>query len=259
VSPVSAIDNIATTTTSGKNAQALNSEDFLKIMITELTNQDPFEPMKNQELLNQMSTLQQMQSNMDMTESFNSLIGNFQSLLTQDSLSTATKMIGQLVSGPSTSGQPAIGRVVAVNLVGHDVLLELDTGQAIKWTDLQRLGGNSSQDIIGDMAIGRTGQGVDVVGKVVAVEINGDQAVLHIQVHDSDDPVTVPLSNASIINQDTADLLIGYSVEGIDDIKGTVQSVQWTADGVLLNVFDADEDVVNQLALEDLTRINGIV
>ena len=40
----------------------LKTEDFIKMMITQLQNQDPLEPAKNQELLAQMSQIGQLQS-----------------------------------------------------------------------------------------------------------------------------------------------------------------------------------------------------
>ena len=75
---------------------------------------------------------------------------------------------------------------------------------------------------------------------------------------DSDDEtVAVPLRNASIINDSTADLLIGYSVEGRDGdqtISGTVESVKWNAAGVMLNIIKSDGESA-QLPLEGLTKI----
>ena len=40
----------------------LKTEDFIKMMITQLQNQDPMEPAKNEELLAQMSQIGQLQS-----------------------------------------------------------------------------------------------------------------------------------------------------------------------------------------------------
>ena len=55
VDALSDISSLATEQTNTK--QTLNTDDFLKIMLTELTNQDPFEPMKNQDLINQIPTI----------------------------------------------------------------------------------------------------------------------------------------------------------------------------------------------------------
>jgi len=246
--------------TTGKSTQALTGDDFMQIMITELTNQDPFEPMKNQDLLNQMSTIQQMQSNQTMAESFESLMSNFSSLLSQDAMSTATKLIGQMVTGTTASGQLALGRVVAVSVDGDNVLLDLDTGQQINWNNITRLGGNSTQDLVGDMAIGKNSAGNYVVGEIVSVEMSAEQILLNLKVNsDSGEEsiVTVPLSESSIITEDTADVLIGRSVESYADgqtLQGTVQSVEWAGDDVYLNIADSDGES-SRVSLSSLTRI----
>jgi flagellar basal-body rod modification protein FlgD len=257
----SAITSTSTVSeTTGKSTQALTGDDFMQIMITELTNQDPFEPMKNQDLLNQMSTIQQMQSNQSMASSFESLMTNFNSLLSQDSMSTATKLIGQIVTGTTAAGQLTLGKVVAVSKDGDNIMLELDTGQKINWNDITRLGGNSTQDLVGDMAIGKNSAGNYVVGKIDSVEMDAEQVLLNLKVNSDsgqESILTVPLSESSIITEDTADVLIGRSIESYVDgqtLQGTVKSVEWAGDEVYLNVADSDGESTRVL-LSSLTKI----
>lgn len=254
---VSMDSNAGAIQASGRNSMALDGQDFMKIMITELTNQDPFEPMKNQELLNQMATIQQLQSSQEMSKSFGLLMERYDNVLMGQELTTASGMIGQLISGDTIAGQYALGKVVAVNRDGDNILLELDTGQQININDMIRLGGSNSQDIVGKMAIGMTAAGEKVVGKIVSVEVNGSGVTLHLQRAGSpaDATVAVPLRSSSIINEDTADLLIGYSVAGLGGIEGVVESVKWTAEKVILNIRDA-ADKINELPLENLININ---
>jgi len=255
---------------SGRGAQALTGNDFLKLMITELTNQDPFEPMKNQDLLNQMSIIQKLQSDQEMTKSFKDLMLDFEGLLSRQSLSTATRMIGELVSGNTTDGQFALGRVVAVNMDGDEVFLEIDTGQRINWNDVIRLGGNSTQDLIGNMVIGKTIEGENVVGKIDSVEVDDNsQVLLHLNLNESTSEqemtAIVPLRDASIINKDTADLLIGYPISGYNYdleenqiVAGTVRSVQWSGQEVILNIVDSEGNS-SRVSLDGLTKINNVI
>src|SRR5438477_13067402 len=53
---------------------ALKPEDFIKMMITQLQNQDPMEPAKNEELLAQMSQIGQLQSSTDLQTSLKTLV-----------------------------------------------------------------------------------------------------------------------------------------------------------------------------------------
>lgn len=261
MTPINAVEsnNNLTTVAPAPRSRALNGDDFMKLMITGLTNQDPLDPMTNQDLLNQMSTIQQMQSNQEMSNSFNTLIKNFDSLLMRQAMSTATRMIGQLVSGTTDTGQFAVGRVVAVSIDNGNVMLDIDTGQRINWSDIERFGGNSSQDIIGDIAVGKSLDGSNVVGKIVSVEIGEDGVILHLEVSGSQDgTIAIPLTDASILNDDTADMLIGYHVENADEITGIVESVEWNSTGVMLNIIDSENEK-HQISLESLTKIHDLI
>jgi len=259
VTTVGAIDSQITASAANTSSLGvLNSDDFLKIMITELTNQDPFEPMKNQDLLNQMSTIQQLESNRSMSTSFTQLMDRFDGLLLRQNLNAAGEMIGQLISGTTASGSVAVGKVVAVGVEDNDILLELDTGERVNLNDTIRVGGSNSRDIVGEIVVGLNEDGQKVVGKVESVEVNGTDVTLHLQLRDNPDgqTIAIPLSDASIINANTVELLIGHYVEGLagdQTIAGVVESVQWAADQILLNL----EGEEAQLDLEDLTSIYG--
>lgn len=252
--------NVSAAQTAGKSSLALDSEDFLKIMITELTHQDPMEPMKNQDLLNQMTAIQQLQSSQEMSQSFETLMDRYDGLLMRQELSTASTMIGELVSGNTANGEFAVGKVATVRLDGDDIMLELDTGQSINIKDMLRLGGSNSQDIVGKMVIGMDSSGARIVGKVVSVEVDGEEIKLHLHQAGTADDETVPvfLKNASIINSDTADLLIGYTAQGLGDVSGAIESVEWVAQdsgiGVMLNIIDS-EGGRSRLPLEEITSI----
>jgi len=242
---------------SGQDSRALNSDDFLKIMITELTNQDPFEPMKNVDLLNQMSAIQQMQSSQDTSKRFQALIERFDGLLSRQDKSAAANLIGQLVSGTTTTGQFAMGKVIAVTVDDQDILLQLDIGQTINMNDILRLGGRNSADIIGSTVVGMTPQGVEVVGKVASMEVDGSQVMLNLLLPDApeEQTVSVLMSTATVIDKDTADMLIGYNVKGYDPdnqlVEGAVTSVEWTDSNIILHLGEND-----QLPLDRLISIN---
>src|SRR3982750_237613 len=75
-----------------KNNFALKTEDFIKMMITQLQNQDPMEPAKNQELLAQMSQIGQLQSQTTLTDSLKGLV-------LQNNIGAAGTLIGKTIEG----------------------------------------------------------------------------------------------------------------------------------------------------------------
>ena len=107
----------------GKNAQ-LKTDDFIKMMITQLQNQDPLEPAKNQELLAQMSQIGQLQSQTLLQESL-------QGLVLQQSLGAGGNLIDKVVEGVDDAGEQARGLVTSVRVQDKQVLLELDNGKRL--------------------------------------------------------------------------------------------------------------------------------
>ena len=75
----------------------LDSQDFLKLLITQLQNQDPSEPIGNDELLNQLSQMRNIQASIELEDAMKAITSNQQ-------LSTAATFIGKTVTG-TTAGQ----------------------------------------------------------------------------------------------------------------------------------------------------------
>jgi len=100
----------------------LGSKDFLKLLITQLTNQDPMAPMGNEELLRQISSIREIELSTTLTDSLRVLTG-------QQHVTSASSMIGQYVTGLSgPDGEARGGLVVGVRFAdgGRPVLLLSD-------------------------------------------------------------------------------------------------------------------------------------
>src|SRR5256885_10644067 len=82
----------------------LKTEDFIKMMITQLQNQDPLQPAKNEELLAQMSQIGQLESSTQLTDGIKSMV-------LQNNIGSASNMIGKMVQGLNTNGEPISGLV----------------------------------------------------------------------------------------------------------------------------------------------------
>ena len=113
--------NAAAASDGGNPYANLNSDDFLKIMLTELSNQDPFEPNDSQAILEQLSSLRSIESDLDLQKQLGSLV-------LQNSIGQAGALIGKHVEGISKENDPIQGTVTAVRVVNGKAELELDTG-----------------------------------------------------------------------------------------------------------------------------------
>ena len=87
----------------------LTISDFIKMMVAELENQDPMNPMSNTEMLQQISQMRSITSNDRLTSSIES-----QTL--GQTLSTASSLIGKMVTGVDTLGQSVTGKVDKVTI-----------------------------------------------------------------------------------------------------------------------------------------------
>lgn len=128
----SATNATAAGASGAKSMSALTTEDFLKMLLSELTNQDPFEPVKNQDLMNQIGSIRNMEMNTQLTATLKNLI-------LRSDLSAAGGLIGKLVAGLSPQREAVAGLVTGVRVADGQVMLELDTGEQINIEDVTRV------------------------------------------------------------------------------------------------------------------------
>ncbi len=108
--------------TSGMPTKELGRDAFLQLLVLELQNQDPLEPVKNSEMvaqLAQFSSLEQMEA---LNGSFESLSGNVDQL----NFISAQGLLGKYVEGLNTDGEVKTGFVDSVYLDGSIVVLNVD-------------------------------------------------------------------------------------------------------------------------------------
>jgi flagellar basal-body rod modification protein FlgD len=115
----------STSSSSGaSSASTMNMDDFVKIMVTELQQQDPFEPMDSKDLVAQIGQINSIQTNAQLNETLKKLANN-------QSLASASAMIGKEITGLTTSGRSVNGIVTSVKVAGDSINLELDTGDTL--------------------------------------------------------------------------------------------------------------------------------
>jgi len=119
VSSIYSIDGSGTRA-SGSGASGapgeISAEQFLKILISELQNQNPLEPMKNSELMEQMSAIKNLQA-------IDALTRQLGKLTEQSKVGEAAPLIGKLVSGTTASGVKVEGVVDRILVENNNVSL----------------------------------------------------------------------------------------------------------------------------------------
>jgi flagellar basal-body rod modification protein FlgD len=125
----------ATAATSGSQLNGLSGVDFLNILIQQLQYQDPMEPMSNEEMISQMSTIRELELNTTLTD-------QLQSLSDQQRYAAAASMVGKYVQGSVEDGEGNAysleGIVTGVRFTEKGkAMLELDTGETMPMTGLE--------------------------------------------------------------------------------------------------------------------------
>lgn len=91
--------------------QTLSTQDFMNLLIAQLQNQDPTQPMDSSEMVQQTTELGMMQ---ELTQ----VQSDTDSSLALQMQSTAASLLGQTVLYENSSGEPASGVATAVSFVG---------------------------------------------------------------------------------------------------------------------------------------------
>ncbi len=123
---MSAIGAIAGGTGASQSGfSGLSSDDFMKIVLEELGQQDPLEPSDTGALLDQLASIRAIQADVDLESSLKSLVS-------QNELASATGMIGRVVSGVSETAQRTADVVISVSKTGDGPILNLANGQRVR-------------------------------------------------------------------------------------------------------------------------------
>ncbi|MBS3964558.1 MAG: flagellar hook assembly protein FlgD [Methylomonas sp.] len=93
----------------GGQKQTLGQEQFLKLLTTQLTHQDPMKPMENGEFLGQMAQFSTVSGIQDLQASFKDFAG----AISSDQALQAASLVGRNVSAPGSEGLLSAGGQIA--------------------------------------------------------------------------------------------------------------------------------------------------
>ncbi len=100
-------------------AAQIGIQDFLKILVAQLGNQDPLKPMDNQEFVTQLAQFTSLQQ----TQEMNDKLG---SLLTAQASMQSVGLLGKTIDVTQTSGNTT-GKVTALSFTSGEPRLTIQT------------------------------------------------------------------------------------------------------------------------------------
>ena len=116
-------------TASATQANPMGMEDFLKILLTQLTYQDPLKPMDNQEFMAQMAQFTSLEQTQQLNEKMSTLINNQAAL-------QSVGLIGRTVDITTSTGTPVTGNVTALSLTGETPAMTVTTTAGATLTNI---------------------------------------------------------------------------------------------------------------------------
>lgn len=119
---------------SASDRATITRGEFLKLLVAELSNQDPFKPMDNADFAGQMAQIQSLQTSSELSTGFKSMSSSFESLALRQDMAAAGAMIGRMVSGTTADGTPVEGLVSSVKLDNGAVCLMVNGSAVPIWS-----------------------------------------------------------------------------------------------------------------------------
>ena len=108
-----------TSSVAGSAASSLSMQDLLRVMLTELTYQNPLKPVENKDFMTQIAQF----SSLDASQKLNT---NLERLLSLQSVNQSVGLLGKTVSATTDTGS-VTGQVTALSLVSGDPQLTIKT------------------------------------------------------------------------------------------------------------------------------------
>lgn len=148
---MSRIDSSSSLTGGGSSTpgrmSGLDPDDFLKLLVAELQNQDPMEPMKNAEMMQQVGQIREIAATDKLTSTLDRISDG-------QNIATASSMIGRQVQAMTDEGDVVFGVVRSIQIIpgdnGRQLQLKIDTGEEIidmKIEDVFHILPNATQQV----------------------------------------------------------------------------------------------------------------
>lgn len=112
--------NLVNSQSTAKDGSQLGKDDFVKLLMQQMRNQDPLEPQSNSESIAQMAQFSSLEQSTNLNSSFQDLAR----MLTMNSLATSAHVIGKYATVQNGSEEVS-GKVISTSLKDGEVMIKL--------------------------------------------------------------------------------------------------------------------------------------
>jgi len=123
----------ASNATAASSSANLTMQDFLKVLLTQLTYQDPLKPMDNQQFMAQIAQFTTLQQTQELNANIQTLLGNQSAL-------QSVGLLGRTVDVSTQTG-PITGTVTGISLTGTSpsITIQTSAGPVLSNLDLSQV------------------------------------------------------------------------------------------------------------------------
>ncbi|MBL8761217.1 MAG: hypothetical protein JNL50_07935 [Phycisphaerae bacterium] len=129
---VDALTGTSSGTSGAASFSGMSSDDFMKIVLSELSKQDPLKPNDTNALIEQISQIRSIQSDIDLSSTLKSLVK-------EDQFSSAAGLIGVNISGLSEANVRVSGIVTSVSRTDAGAVLTLLSGERVPMSKVDEI------------------------------------------------------------------------------------------------------------------------
>jgi flagellar basal-body rod modification protein FlgD len=119
--------------------KTLGKDDFLKILLTQLQNQDPANPMEDREFISQMATFSTLEQMTNLNKTMDSLV----KVQERNSIISFTQLIGKEIDwekqGEDSELSTGKGIVSSLKLDGENPMILLEDGTELKMNEVKTI------------------------------------------------------------------------------------------------------------------------
>ena len=123
-------------TVSNSPKNEMGKEDFLKLLVAQLTHQDPTSPMQDTEFISQLATYSGLEQQMTMNENLEKLIGSTNT----NTATSAVGLINKVVGYIDEEGELQTGLVSFIDIQGGEVYLILHNNDSVPFNNISYIG-----------------------------------------------------------------------------------------------------------------------
>ena len=115
---------------------SLDKDDFLKLLVAQLTHQDPTNPMQDTEFVSQLATYSGLEQQINMNKNLETLIARQNA----HTAASAMSLIGSVVGFTNENGELQTGQVAFLDIVDGQVNLVLNDNTYVPYSAVEQVG-----------------------------------------------------------------------------------------------------------------------